>query len=60
MNLDKAIEISIDIDKVNVSVNYNDISLIQRMINSYNQILKPAVNNTFKDEDEIDDIKNEF
>jgi len=60
LNLDKAIEISIDIDKVNVSVNYNDISLIQRMINSYNQILKPAVNNTFKDEDEIDDIKNEF
>ena len=39
MNLDKVMEIGIEVDRINVSVDYKDISIIYRMFNSYNEVL---------------------
>ena len=37
--------IEVEIDKVNVSIDYKDISLMYRTMNSYNEIVKPALDN---------------
>ena len=36
MNLDKVMEVGVEIDRINVSVDYKDISFIHRIVNSYN------------------------
>ena len=39
------IDIGVEINGINVSIDYKDISLMHRTMNSYNQIVKPELDN---------------
>ena len=38
-------DIEVEINSINVSIDYKDISLMYKIMNSYNQIVKPELDN---------------
>jgi hypothetical protein len=59
--LDKVIDIGVEINGINVSIDYKDITLIYKIMNSYNQIVKPELDNLMnQDNQKLAQIKERF